>query len=435
MIRVISGIIIDIAKNPYLYGENSIKFIENGAVLIENDKITDIGEKNIILKQANLLDANFLHDNFDGQYISAGFIDSHLHFPQIRMLACYGARLIDWLNQYTFPEESKYQDINFARQMASVFLQILFSHGITTACAYGAVFAQSVEALFDEARNHNYSMICGKVMMNRNAPEYLQDTAQSSFDDSVKLIQKYHGIGRNKYAITPRFAITSTEEQLEMAGHLVKQNPSAYLQTHLGEQPEEIAFTIELFPKFQDYCSIYDHYGLVHEKSLMGHAIYLTQNEAQILQAKKASLVHCPSSNLFIGSGLFPFTRHLDSQKISIASDIGGGTSVSMLQTIDNAYKIAALQKFSLHPLHSYYMATAGNAENLGLEHEIGRLKSGLYADIIVLNPCATAQMKLRNQIADSHSERIFAMQILGDDRTISQTYISGKPKLNQKET
>ncbi len=432
MTSLISGIVIDFPQNPFFYGENAVKIWEDGAVLCGDDgRIIAVGHRSDLLITAGKLDTNYTHYAYPNYYIMAGFIDCHLHFPQIRMLACYGTRLLDWLNNYTFPEEGRYNNSEFAGQMAQEFLQIMINHGITTPCAYGAVFPQSVSVLFDAAQKMNYEIILGKVLMDRNAPEYLRDTPQSGYDDSAQLIKKYHGVGRGHYAITPRFAITSTPEQLQACGQLVRDFPGCYVQTHLSEQTEEVEYTMKLYPDYKNYSDIYDKHGLIHQKTLLGHAIYCDDDELACIKERGAVLVHCPTSNLFIGSGLFPFERVINDMKVSLATDIGGGTSPSMLTTIDNAYKIGALQKFSLHPWHSMYMASAGNAENLGLAQHIGRVRAGNFADLVVLNPQSSPELALRQQLSKTHADRVFAMQILGNAQTIHQCFVAGQARKN----
>ncbi|MDA5094762.1 guanine deaminase [Aliiroseovarius sp. KMU-50] len=399
-------------------------YLEDGAILISNGQIEATGEFAPLSAYAQ--DAEVIDHR--PNLLMPGFIDTHIHFPQVQVIASWGDQLLDWLNNYTFPEETRFAEQAHAENMASHFYDFLTNHGTTTAVAYCSVHSTSVEAYFEEAARRNMCMIGGKVMMDRNAPDGLLDTPQSSYDDSKALIKKWHGQGRAHYAITPRFAITSTPEQLEMAGALVSEHPECFVQTHLSENHDEIAFTAELYPDAPDYLGVYEHYGLLTPKMLLGHSIHLTEREIDVLASTQAKPVFCPTSNLFLGSGLFD-DAGLSARGITnaIATDVGAGTSYSMLQTLNEGYKILQLQNQKLHPLRAFHWITRGNAAALGLEDKIGTLAPGTDADIVVLNANATPEMALRMERAESLSEELFILQILGDDRSVDAVYVAGR--------
>lgn len=401
-------------------------YIENGAVLMRDGLIVATGdhdEVSILAGDAILID----HRPF---LLMAGFIDMHIHFPQVQIVASWGSQLLDWLNGYTFPAEAEYANAQHARAMAGQFCNLLADHGTTTAVAFCSVHASSAEALFSEADDRNMRMIAGKTMMDRNAPEAVLDTPQSGYDDSKSLIERWHGTGRASYAITPRFAITSTTAQLEMTGALVTEYPDCYVQTHLSENHDEIAFTATLYPDARDYLDVYEGYGLLGQRTLLGHAIYLKDRELGAIAETGAHPVFCPTSNLFLGSGLFD-DAGLRSRGIQngIATDIGAGTSYSMLQTLNEGYKVLQLQDQKLHTLRAFHWITRGNAEVLGMTDKIGTLDAGTEADVVVINPRATAAMDVRMDRVESLSDELFVVQMMGDDRVIAQTYVAGIPQ------
>jgi len=428
-ITIIRGRVLSFLSEPMnVTDSNSYIFIKDGALAISEGKIVGRGEYadiSAVNKGAKTIDHR-------PHLLMAGFIDPHIHFVQMQVVASYAANLLEWLNKYTFIEEQKFAKLDHASMIATAFFDELIANGTTTASAYCSVHSNSVEAFFSEAKKRNMAMIAGKVMMDRNCPNELQDNAQSSYDDSKKLIEKWHGQGRLKYAITPRFAITSTPEQLEMAGALLSQYPDCYLQTHLSENDAEIALTKQLYPEHKDYTSIYAHYGLLGKKSLFGHAIHLSESELELMADSASVAVSCPTSNLFLGSGLFDLEKTQNAGvRAAVATDIGGGTSYSMLQTFADFYKVQQMLGNRLNPLKSFYMMTLGNAKALSLEAEIGSLEIGSYADIVVLNNSATSAMKIRAKTITTLAEELFLLQTLGDDRAIEQTYVAGHAMKN----
>ena len=422
---LLRGRILDFNRAPLDEADTeAFTYIEDGGILISDGRIEATGAFTVLSAQAP--DARRIDHR--PSLLMPGFIDTHVHFPQVQVIASWGDQLLDWLNNYTFPEETRFASSGHSAEMARHFYDLLTSHGTTTAVAYCSVHSASADAFFTEAARRNMCMIGGKVMMDRNAPDALLDTPQSGYDDSKVLIEKWHAKGRAKYAITPRFAITSTPEQLEMAGALVDEHPGCFVQTHLSENHDEIAFTAELYPDAPDYLGVYEHYGLLTPRMLLGHSIPLTPREIDVLAETGAKPVFCPTSNLFLGSGLFD-DAGLRGRGITnaIATDIGAGTSYSMLQTLNEGYKILQLQNQKLHPLRAFHWITRGNAEALGMEDEIGTLAPGSAADIVVLNARATHAMDLRMQRADSLSEELFILQMQGDDRAIQEVYVAGK--------
>lgn len=399
-------------------------YFADGILVVENQTIKQVGHASELLPQ---LDGASLKD-LTGKLIMPGFIDTHIHYPQVDVIASYGEQLLDWLNNYTFPTELQFKDKAFASETANFFLNELLKNGTTTALVFGTVFKESVDAFFEASQARNTRMICGKVMMDRNAPEGLCDTPQSSFDDSQALIDQWHENGRQLYAITPRFAITSTREQLEKAGELVKNNPSVYMQTHLSENKAEIAFVKELFPERKSYLDVYDHYGLLGPRSVFAHGVHLDETDYQRLSETQSSISFCPTSNLFLGSGLFSLE---DSKKfnvpVSVATDVGGGTSFSMLQTLNEAYKICQLNNYSLAPLEGFYMMTLGNAKTLKLDDKIGNFASGKEADFVVIDLQGTPLMARKQAKCRTLEETLFSLMMLGDDRAISETFVAGR--------
>lgn len=402
---------------------DSFRYIPDGALVIEDGLIRAIGSfDGIEAGETEIIDHR-------PHLLMPGFIDTHLHFPQMQVIASWAAELLDWLNDYTFPEETRYSDPDLCAVMARNFIDRLTEHGTTTAVAYASVHPTSVDALFDEALRRNMRLITGKVMMDRSAPEALLDTAQSSYDDSKALIARWHGRGRLGYAITPRFAITSTPEQMEAAQALAQEHPECHVQTHLSENHAEIALSCQLYPDARDYTDIYARYGLLSPRSLLGHAIHLSDREIAALGETRSKPVFCPTSNLYLGSGLFDDARLRAAGLIpGIATDIGGGTSYSMLQTLAEGYKVLQLNRQRLHPYRAFHWITRGNAVALGLEDRIGTLDAGSEADLVVLDAHATPAMALRMERARSLADELFTLLVMGDDRAIVQTYLAGEP-------
>ncbi|WP_288425778.1 guanine deaminase [uncultured Agrobacterium sp.] len=406
----------------------SYLYIEDGGLLISEGKIAAIGDYADIKTQAP---EGIEEKDHRPHLIVPGLIDMHLHFPQMQVIGSYAANLLEWLNTYTFPEECRFVESAHAQRIATHFYDELIRHGTTSAVAYCSVHKTSADAFFAEAMKRNMLMVGGKVMMDRNAPQGLLDTPELGYDETRQVIADWHGKGRNHVAITPRFAITSTPKQMEAAQALAQEFPDLFIQTHLSENLDEIKYTCELYPEAIDYTDIYVRYGLMGSKTLLGHAIHLSDREADVLSETGAVAVHCPTSNLFIGSGLFPMKKLQRREKpvrIAVATDIGGGSSYSMLRTMDEAYKIQQLLGERLNPLESWYLMTRGNAEALSMVDRIGTLDAGTDADITVLNASSTPAMALKMEVVNSLTEELFLMLTMGDDRTVVETYVSGEP-------
>ncbi len=404
----------------------SYLYIEDGGLLVSEGKIAAIGEYADIRAEAP---EGVEEKDHRPHLIVPGLIDMHLHFPQMQVIGSYAANLLEWLNTYTFPEECRFVESAHAQRIATHFYDELIRHGTTTAVAYCSVHKTSADAFFAEALKRNMLMVGGKVMMDRNAPQGLLDTPELGYDETRQVIADWHGKGRNHVAITPRFAITSTPKQMEAAQALAQEFPDLFIQTHLSENLDEIKYTCELYPEAIDYTDIYVRYGLMGKKTLLGHAIHLSDREADVLSETGAVAVHCPTSNLFIGSGLFPMKKLQRREKpvrIAVATDIGGGSSYSMLRTMDEAYKIQQLLGERLNPLESWYLMTRGNAEALSMVDRIGTLDAGTDADITVLNASSTPAMALKMEVVNSLTEELFLMLTMGDDRTVVETYVSG---------
>jgi len=404
------------------------RYEEDGGLLFEGGRIVAAGPYAEVAAEA---DADATRIDHRPHLILPGFIDAHVHFPQMQVIASYGTELLDWLNTYTFPEETKFRDAQHGRRIARLFLDEMIRQGTTTVAAYCSVHKQSAEAFFAESHARNMLNIAGKVMMDRNAPEALRDTPESSYDDTKALIAEWHGRGRQLYAITPRFAITSTPEQMEMAGALAREFPDMHIQTHLSENHAEIAFTQELYPWSRDYTDVYEHYGLLRERMLLGHCIHLSGREADALSDSGSVAVFCPTSNLFLGSGLFDYQRYRKRAKpllIASATDVGGGTNYSMLRTMDEAYKVIALNGEKLNPFASFWQITRGNAESLLIIDKAGTLEEGTDADVVVLDAGATPAMRLRMETVTTLAQELFLLQTLGDDRSVVEVYVAGKP-------
>lgn len=411
--------------DPFLHEPADCLVYEPDAVIAMDDgKIADFGPADEVLKR---LPADTLVLHYPDAIVSAGFIDTHIHYPQTQMVAAFGEQLLEWLTKYTFIAEQQFADIGHARSVAGVFLRELLRAGTTTAAVYCTVHPQSVDAFFEESSRFNTRMIAGKVLMDRNAPPALLDTAETGYRESQALIGRWHGRGRQHYCITPRFAPTSTDAQLDVCGTLRKEYPDAYVQTHLCENLDEIAWVRSLFPARQSYLDVYAHAGIVGDRSIYGHGIHLTEQDFAICHQTGAALAHCPTSNLFLGSGLFDFAR-ADAARVplSLATDVGGGTSFSMLQTMNELYKVARMGGTYLPAQRMFYLATLGGARALQLEGTIGSFTPGCDADFIVLDPQATPLLARRSATTESLEEQLFALAILGDDRAIAATYSAG---------
>lgn len=424
---LLRGRLLSFVRAPRsLTDSESYRYETDGALLMDKGLIVESGPYSEVKAKA---EAGVVEIDHRPHLIMPGFIDMHLHFPQMQVIASYAANLLEWLNTYTFPEECRFVENAHARRIATHFYDELIRHGTTTAVAYCSVHKTSADAFFAEALRRDMRMVGGKVMMDRNAPQGLLDTPRMGYDETREIIADWHGKGRNHVAITPRFAITSTPEQMEATQALAREFPDLHIQTHLSENHDEIKFTCELYPEAIDYTDIYARYGLLGDKTLFGHCIHLSEREADAMSEAGAIAVHCPTSNLFLGSGLFPLKalmRRDRPVRIGVATDIGGGSSYSMLRTMDEAYKIQQLLAERLNPLESYYLMTLGNALSLSLADRIGTLDKGTDADVVVLDAAATPAMALKMEVMKTLPEELFLLQTMGDDRAIVETYVAG---------
>lgn len=405
--------------------DQAVRYIEDGLLITENGKISWFGTWEEGQSQLNA-DMNVQH--YPDQLIVPGFIDTHIHFPQTEMIGAYGEQLLEWLNTYTFPTEIQFEDKAYADKIAQFFVNELLKNGTTTALVFCTVHPQSVDALFEVAEQHQMRLIAGKVMMDRHAPEALCDTAESAYADSKALIEKWHGKGRNLYAITPRFAPTSTPEQLSAAGKLKAEFPDVYVHTHLSENKNEIAWVKDLFPEQKGYLDVYHHYGLTGSRSVFAHCVHLEDEEWDCMHQTDSAIAFCPTSNLFLGSGLFPLKKTWEKQvKVGLGTDVGAGTSFNQLQTLNEAYKVQQLQGDKLSAFEALYHATIGGAKALDLDEKLGNFNIGKEADFVVLDLKPTAIQALRQEHAKGIDDAFFALMTMGDDRNIHSTYVFGQ--------
>ncbi len=424
MTQLILGQTLSFSGDPFVEGPSAARHETHGAVAIENGKISAVGPADDMKATHARAEITDMGDHL----LMAGFVDAHVHYPQTAIIASWGKRLIDWLNTYTFPEESRFDDVDYAADIAGKYCDFALANGTTTAASFCTIHPQSVDAYFTAAAARNMRMVGGKTCMDRNAPDTLRDTAQSAYDDSKALIDRWHGHGRATYAITPRFSPTSTEDQLAALGGLWSERPDCLMQTHLSEQLEEIAWVKELFPNARDYLDTYEQHGLVREGAIMGHSIHLTPREITKMRDTGVTIAHCPTSNTFIGSGLCDVTG-LNAAGVTtgLATDTGGGSSFSMLRTMAAAYEVAQLRGDALHASHLLYLATVGSAKTLGLSDKIGNLVAGNEADLIALNLCSTDPIKLSAARAENIWEAVFPTIMMGDDRAISAVWVAGE--------
>ncbi|MEY8096064.1 guanine deaminase [Falsihalocynthiibacter sp. S25ZX9] len=425
MVDLLLGQVLSFKSNPFEHPfEEAARHIFKGAIVIENGKIAAVGDAADLLKThptARVTD-------YGERLLTAGFVDAHVHYPQTAIIASWGKRLIDWLNTYTFPEEIRFFDAGYAQEISNRYLDLVLANGTTTVASYCTIHPESVNAIFTAAAERDMRIVAGKTCMDRNAPDGLRDTVQSAYDDSKALLEKWHGVGRAGYAITPRFSPTSTPEQLQALGALWAEYPDVLMQTHLSEQADEIEWVKSLFPDARDYLDTYESCGLLGKGGLYGHAIYLTDREKDRLKEVDASLIHCPTSNTFIGSGLFDMVGLMaDGHRIGLATDTGGGSNFSMLRTMAAAYEVGQLRGTPLHAVQLYWLATQGAARALHLDDKIGNVAVGMEADIIAINLASTPAIAQRTQHSEDIWEALFATIMMGDDRAIDATWVGGK--------
>ncbi|WP_339524087.1 guanine deaminase [Pseudomonas sp. EA_35y_Pfl2_R111] len=424
-VKAYRAAILHSIADPAVVGvEQSYEYFEDGLLVIDNGQVAKVGHAADLLPSLKGVEITEYRDAL----ITPGFIDTHIHYPQTGMIASYGEQLLDWLNTYTFPTEQQFADKAHAADVAGIFLKELLRNGTTTALVFGSVHKQSVDAFFEAAEALNLRMIAGKVLMDRNAPDYLTDTPESGYADSKELIERWHGKGRLHYAVTPRFAPTSTPEQLTLAGKLLGEYPDLYMHTHLSENRKEIEWVKALFPERKGYLDVYDHYKLIGARSVFAHGVHLCDDECKRLAETGSAVAFCPTSNLFLGSGLFDLNKlEQHGVRVGLGTDVGAGTSFSQLQSLNEAYKVMQLQGKKLDPFKSLYLATLGGANALYLDDKLGNFESGKDADFVVLDYNATPLISYRMQQAKTLDERLFALTMLGDDRAIKETFAAGQ--------
>ncbi len=427
--RILRGRVLSFDRAPAGAGDaGSYRYRPDGIVVVEGGRILAVADAADL--ESHRRPGTMVDDHGD-RLILPGFIDAHIHFPQTQVIASWGTQLLEWLQKYTFPAEMKYAERAHAEAGARFFLDELARNGTTTAVVYGSVHASAIDAFFEESQRRGTLMLAGKTMMDRNAPPALCDTPASALADTEALIRRWHRRGRQRVVITPRFAITSTAAQLEVAGRLLADHPDCLLQTHMSENLAEIEAVARLFPESAGYLDVYDRFGMLSPRTLLGHCIHLRPDEIARMSEIGCVAVFCPTSNLFIGSGLFDhdgLDRGPHPVRHALATDVGGGTSYSMLATAAEAYKVMQLRGQKLSALQAFHRMTLGNAEAIGEAAEIGRIEPGHAADLVVLDSRATPAMAHRMEAARGDlEEELFVLMTLGDDRAVAATYIAGR--------
>jgi guanine deaminase len=435
-IKALRGAVLTFHDDPFVVDPASaFTFIDDGLVVIQQGRIVRVGA---YAELSHGLDARVRVTHYPDAIICPGFVDAHVHYPQTQIIGAFGEQLLEWLNRYTYPAEQQFHDKRHADEVSALFLRELLRAGTTTAAVYCTVHPQSVDAFFEESERFNTRMIAGKVMMDRNAPAGLLDTLESSVRDSAALIGKWHGRGRQLYCVTPRFAGSSTPAQLEAAGRLWKEHPGTYMQTHLCENTQEIEWVKGLYPDRAGYLDVYHQAGLTGPRAIFGHGVHLSEQDFHQCHHTGSALAHCPTSNTFLGSGLF---RIFDAKRagrpvrVGVGTDIGAGTSFSQLRSLGEAYKVAALNQTRLTAAHAFYLATRGGAQALYLEDAIGSIAPGMEADLTVLDLRATPLMAFRMRHCHDVLERLFVLMTLGDERVVQATYVAGEKVYDRDRT
>jgi guanine deaminase len=401
------------------------EYFEDGLLAVHDGRIVDAGPADAVRAR---LPADIEVTDYAGKLIVPGFIDCHVHFPQLDIIGSYGAQLLDWLNQYAYPVEAKFADPDHAREVANAFVDELLRNGTTTALVFGTVHAHSADAIFEAAEARNMRLIAGKVLMDSNCPEELRDSPDSGYAESKALIERWHGKGRLGYAITPRFALTSSPEQLAAAGKLADEYPDTWIHTHLAENMDEVEQIARQFPDSRSYLDVYEQFGLVRERAVFAHCLHMNDQDRASMAANRAAAAFCPTSNLFLGSGLFDLTAMREAGVCcGLGTDVGGGTSLSLLRTASEAYKVLHLREHALPATQALYLATLGAAEALRLDDKIGNFEEGKEADFAVLDFKGSNLTARRCAAASTIEEKLFALMTLADDRNIAATYVEGR--------
>jgi guanine deaminase len=401
------------------------EYFEDGLLAVHDGRIVDAGPADAVRAR---LPADIEVTDYAGKLIVPGFIDCHVHFPQLDIIGSYGAQLLDWLNQYAYPVEAKFADPDHAREVANAFVDELLRNGTTTALVFGTVHAHSADAIFEAAEARSMRLIAGKVLMDSNCPEELRDSPDSGYAESKALIERWHGKGRLGYAITPRFALTSSPEQLAAAGKLADEYPDTWIHTHLAENMDEVEQIARQFPDSRSYLDVYEQFGLVRERAVFAHCLHMNDQDRANMATNRAAAAFCPTSNLFLGSGLFDLTAMREAGVCcGLGTDVGGGTSLSLLRTASEAYKVLHLREHALPATQALYLATLGAAEALRLEDKIGNFEEGKEADFAVLDFEGSNLTARRCAAASTIEEKLFALMTLADDRNVAATYVEGR--------
>ena len=427
-VTAIRGPVLSYTGDPFLEEPGACTQYESDAIVaMAGGHIVDFGSARAVGER---LPPGTPVASYSDSLIIAGFIDAHVHYPQTDVVAAYGRQLLDWLNECTYPAEQRFSDPGHARDVARLFLQECLRAGTTSAAVFCTVHPESVDAFFEEAHAHGMRMLAGKVLMDRNAPDPLLDTPQRGYDESKTLLLRWHGRGRLLYCVTPRFAATSSPAQLEAASALWREHPGTYLQSHVAENRDEVAWVRTLYPDRSGYLDVYDHYGALGPRAIYGHGVWLTDDELSRCHETGTALAHCPTSNTFLGSGLFKLhdaRKPARSVRVALATDVGAGTRFSMLATMHEAYKVAQLNGHPLTAHHAFYLATRGSAHALYLDDRIGSIAVGMEADVVVLDLKSTPLIAHRMQHCRDLHDALFIQMTLGDDRTVRATYIAGR--------
>ena len=419
--KAFRGEILSVPEDPAAAGAEAVRHHEDGLLVVEDGLVVACGPFADLAEKF----ADVPVEKLEG-LIVPGFVDAHVHYPQIERIASHGEQLMQWLERHIFPAEKAFADRGHADDVASFFLDQLLRHGTTSALVFATVHAGSVDALFEAAIERDMRIVSGKVLMDLG-PEGLRDTVSSGRADTEQLIAKWRGRGRLGYAVTPRFVPTSSSEQLEDAGRLVAEHPEVLMHTHLSENPGEIAFVVELYPDSKDYLDVYDRFGLVGPRSVFAHCVHMSDRALSRMAEAGSGIAFCPTSNMFLGSGLFDLAqadRH--GVRVGIGTDIGAGTTLSILHTMGEAYRISQLRNCSLDPFRALHLATAGGARIMGIADRVGGLLPGQEADFILLDDNSTPLLARRCKSASLH-DRLFALQVLGDDRAVAGTWLRGR--------
>lgn len=401
---------------------DSYAYFDDGYLAIDGDRIVGVGDFRDVPRGSSSLTQLGRE-----VLITPGFVDTHLHAPQLEMIGSYGGHLLEWLNRYTFPTEAKFADAKHAACVARAFFDELLRNGTLTALIFSTIHAEATDIFFAEAERRGFRGIIGKTMMDRNAPEALLENARDSYEQSRTLLTKWHKRGLLRYAITPRFAPTSTPALLEAAGQLKHDFPDAYVHTHISENQNEVSWVHQLFPE-AEYADVYDRYGLLDERTVLAHGVWLTEEELDLLARRGSRIAHCPNSNLFLGSGLFRLGRVRSAGvTVGLGTDIGAGTTPSMFTAMSDAYKVQQVQNISLSPFQLWYLATLGGAKALSLDAETGSLEPGKSADFLALDLHATPLISMRSERASSIEDLLAGLIFMADDRVVKTRFIAGR--------